>query len=112
MFCTRCGFQLRDGDRFCSSCGNRTAANLPAPGYRPLRLDKSNKKIAGVCAGLARYFDIDVVLVRVLVLISALCTGVGFVAYLAAWIVIPPDDFAQQRVHPSTGPDGLTFLNS
>lgn len=99
MFCTRCGFQLRDADRFCSSCGIRTAADPPAPRYRPLMLDTANKKVAGVCAGLARYFDVDVVLVRVLVLISALCTGIGFLAYIAAWIVIPSDDgFVPERV--------------
>jgi len=54
-------------------------------------LDKRNKKIAGVCAGFARYLEVDVVLVRVLVLGIAICTGVGFFVYIAAWIVIPSD---------------------
>jgi phage shock protein PspC (stress-responsive transcriptional regulator) len=54
-------------------------------------LDKRNKKIAGVCAGLARYLDVDVTMVRVLWLGIALCTGVGFLVYLAAWIVVPSD---------------------
>jgi phage shock protein C len=54
-------------------------------------LDKHNKKVAGVCAGFARYLGVDVVLVRVLWLGIALCTGVGFFVYLAAWIVIPSD---------------------
>jgi len=54
-------------------------------------LDKRNKKIAGVCAGLARYLDADVTMVRVLWLGIALCTGVGFLVYLAAWIVVPSD---------------------
>jgi phage shock protein PspC (stress-responsive transcriptional regulator) len=54
-------------------------------------LDKRNKKIAGVCAGFAAYFGIDVVLMRVLWLGIALCTGIGFLVYLAAWIVIPSD---------------------
>jgi len=59
---------------------------------RTLTLDKRNKKIAGVCAGFARYFDMDVVLMRVLWLAIALCTGgLGFLVYLAAWIVIPSD---------------------
>ncbi len=90
MYCTKCGRELRDDDNFCSQCGCRTAhAPAPAPA-RLLRLDKTNKKIAGVCAGFARYLDVDVVLVRVLWLIIALCTGgLGFFGYLAAWIVIP-----------------------
>ncbi len=59
---------------------------------RALMLDKRNKKIAGVCAGFARYFEIDVVLMRVLWLAVALCSGgMGVLVYLAAWIVIPSD---------------------
>jgi phage shock protein C len=91
MYCTKCGVELREDDRFCSRCGNRTAA-APAPEMpRALMLDKRNKKVAGVCAGFARYLGIDVVLVRVLWLGIALCTGVGFFVYLAAWIIIPSD---------------------
>ena len=41
-------------------------------------LDKRNKKIAGVCAGMARYLDMDVTLIRVLWLAIAIITGVGF----------------------------------
>jgi phage shock protein PspC (stress-responsive transcriptional regulator) len=69
-------------------------------------LDKANKKIGGVCAGLARYFDADVTLIRVLFLIVAFCTGVGFLAYLVAWIVIPSDHGLEMRrivtVNPQT----------
>ena len=56
-----------------------------------LMLNKGRKKVAGVCAGFARYFDVDVVLVRVLWLGIALCTGVAFLLYIAAWIVVPSD---------------------
>jgi len=55
---------------------------------RPIR----EKKIAGVCAGFARYFDVDVSLMRVLWLAMAIISGgLGFFVYLAAWIVIPAD---------------------
>lgn len=92
MYCTKCGVELRKGDLFCSRCGNRTSAAAPPhPTSWPLLLDKRNKKIAGVCAGLARYFDVDVTLMRVLTLAVAICTCVGFVAYIVAWIVIPDD---------------------
>jgi phage shock protein C len=49
------------------------------------------KKIAGVCAGFARYFGMDVTLMRVLWLLLAFFTGVGFVAYIVAWICMPRD---------------------
>jgi len=91
MYCTNCGSELRDDDRFCSRCGNRTPVGAANETPRPLMLDKRNKKIAGVCAGFARYFDVDVVLMRVLWLAVAICTGIGFLVYLAAWIVIPSD---------------------
>jgi phage shock protein C len=91
MYCTQCGRELRDDDRFCSGCGLRAQGSKPASPPPALMLDKANKKVAGVCAGFARYFDTDVTLMRVLWLGIALCTGVGFLAYLAAWIVLPSD---------------------
>jgi phage shock protein C len=89
MYCTQCGFQLREADAFCPGCGRKTAASVEPPVRRALLLDKERGKIAGVCAGFANYMDVDVVLVRVLWLGLALGFGVGFLAYLAAWIVIP-----------------------
>jgi phage shock protein C len=106
MFCTRCGVVLQENDRFCSQCGNGTPLGRVAPVER-LRLtrDIANKKIAGVCAGFARYLDADVVLVRVLWLTVAICTGVGFLAYLAAWIIMPkePRAFVQTEEHLAPG---------
>jgi len=98
MYCTKCGVELRDDDRFCSRCGNRTARGATIPEReRPLMLDKRNRKIAGVCAGVAGYLGVDVVLVRVLWLGIALCGGVGICVYLAAWIVIPSDGGIEMR---------------
>ncbi len=56
-------------------------------------LDKQNKKLAGVCAGLANYFDIDVTLVRVLFLVAAFVgCSLGFWAYIVLWAVAPGDN--------------------
>ena len=60
-------------------------------------LDKRNKKVAGVCAGFAHYFDVDVTLVRVVWLATAVTTGVGFLAYIAAWLIMPADPGYNQR---------------
>ncbi|WP_407308423.1 PspC domain-containing protein [Desulfosporosinus sp. SB140] len=47
------------------------------------------KMLGGVCGGLADYFSVDVTLVRLFVLVAMFAGGVGIVAYLAAWIIIP-----------------------
>ncbi|MDR0757059.1 MAG: PspC domain-containing protein [Tannerella sp.] len=56
------------------------------------RLYRSNeeKMIAGVCGGIAEYFDLDPVLVRVgYILLSVFTFFSGLLAYLILWIVIP-----------------------
>lgn len=55
------------------------------------RLYRSNKHkvIGGVCGGLGEYFNIDPVLVRIIAVILALGPGVGVLAYIVAWIIIP-----------------------
>jgi phage shock protein C len=83
---------LREQDRFCWQCGKSVSAAVVTPGPRQeLLLDKRNKKIAGVCAGFARYFELDVILVRIIFLVLAFGTGIGFIAYLVAWIAMPSD---------------------
>ena len=49
----------------------------------------SDKKIAGVCSGLAQYFDIDPTIVRLVWVVALFCGGGGLIAYLIAMIVIP-----------------------
>lgn len=60
---------------------------------RRLTRNVSDGKIAGVCAGLADYFGVDVVLVRAAWVVFSVVPGCvigGVIAYLAAWVVIPP----------------------
>jgi phage shock protein PspC (stress-responsive transcriptional regulator) len=45
--------------------------------------------IAGVCGGIAEYFDIDSTLVRLLTVLVVLLGGTGIIAYIIAWIIIP-----------------------
>ena len=46
-------------------------------------------QIAGVCGGLAEYFNLDPLLVRILMVVFALGTGAGFLFYILAWLFIP-----------------------
>jgi len=94
MFCTNCGVELRDSDRFCCRCGKPAGAEPPGvfrpPGQR-LSLPLEGRKIAGVCAGFARYLGLDVTLIRILWLVLALWGGIGLIAYLIAWLLMPKD---------------------
>ncbi|MBO7394241.1 MAG: PspC domain-containing protein [Abditibacteriota bacterium] len=56
---------------------------------RKLCKNVGNKKIAGVCSGMAEYFAIDVTIMRILWVIFALCSGVGIIAYIIAAIIMP-----------------------
>lgn len=50
---------------------------------------RTDRKIAGVCGGIAEYLDIDPTVVRLILLIAMICGGVGLAAYIIAWIVMP-----------------------
>ena len=55
--------------------------------YRP----KRGRIIGGVCAGIGEYFDIDPVLVRLILLLFVLSGG-SILFYLIAWLIIPDED--------------------
>jgi len=119
MFCTQCGTKLDEGARFCTACGKPTAhppvedtftAQEPRydqappgaenPGWsgaqesaaprRRLRRIRANKKIAGVCAGFAEYFDMDPTLMRLIWMgLLLVPPHIGLIAYIIAWVVLP-----------------------
>ena len=49
----------------------------------------ANKKIAGVCGGLAEFLGLDASTVRIVWLLCVLLGGFGLLAYLIMWIVMP-----------------------
>ena len=50
---------------------------------------KINRKVSGVCGGIAEYFDIDPVIIRVIFVVTTLCWGFGLLIYIILWIVVP-----------------------
>jgi phage shock protein PspC (stress-responsive transcriptional regulator) len=83
--CRRCTGTLPAGARFCPTCGAAVA------GPRELRRDPNRAQLAGVCAGLARHFDTDPTLVRVLYLAGTFATGFvpGLLLYVVLAIIVP-----------------------
>lgn len=61
-------------------------------GTKVLVRSRKGRMVAGICAGIAEYFGVDVTLVRVIVAVIAVITGgAGVLAYLAAWAIIPDE---------------------
>ena len=58
---------------------------------------RQDKMIAGVCGGLAEYFDIDPVFVRIVAVLLLFANGVGFIAYVVAWLLIPPNPYQTSK---------------
>lgn len=77
--------------------GTSYSASEPASNPRKLYRDMDEKKIAGVCSGLSYYFDIDVVLVRIIMLAALIFGSAGFWVYVILWIAIPMADTAAKK---------------
>ena len=61
-------------------------------GTKVLVRSRKGRMVAGICAGVAEYFSVDVTLVRVIVAVIAVITGgAGVLAYLVAWAIIPEE---------------------
>ena len=80
-----------------------TEQAAPPASSRVLRRSTTDRQLAGVCGGLAEYFQIDSTAVRLLwVIVSIFCGAVigGVIAYLLAWLIIP----RAANASPSTDP--------
>ena len=104
MYCNYCGKVIQDDANVCAYCGTRVGAVLAR---KRLLRPRAGRKIAGVCLGVAEYFDLDVTLVRVLWLLISFMTGVGLLAYPVAWIVMPEEPLSL----PAPAPGAQTVTN-
>ena len=102
MQCIRCQHEISDDANYCASCGfyQRTPDRVP---LRARRLTRIDGKIAGVCAGLANYFDVDVTFVRLAWVVLSIVPGAivgGVRTYLVAWLVMPEGGAVPAGVPP------------
>jgi phage shock protein PspC (stress-responsive transcriptional regulator) len=77
-----------DAENAVSSTYNTTNSKQYAPKGRLYR-NSNDKMLGGVCSGVAAYFNIDTVLVRVIFAILLFGAGVGFLLYIILWIFVP-----------------------
>jgi phage shock protein C len=69
----------------------------PIPPYKPLRRVRDDRIVAGVCAGIGRYFTIDPTAVRVaFALLAVLTWGAALLAYPVMWFLMPEEPAPDQ----------------
>ncbi len=91
MTCKHCQREVPDSSNFCNFCGG-LQQTAPSHAHRRLMRSSTDRKIAGVCGGIAEYLEIDSTVVRLvwLVLLFVPVPLVpAFVAYIVAWLVMP-----------------------
>lgn len=79
----------------------------PLADGRVLRRSTTDRQIAGVCGGMAEYFQVDSTMVRLLWVVLSIFVGAvigGIIAYLLAWLIIPraPDSSISTTVPAAT----------
>jgi len=73
----------------------------PQPQYQPssrpnaLSRPVEDRMIAGVCAGFARYLNVDVTILRIVLAVLTVMGGAGVPLYIAAWLLIPEEGHEQ-----------------
>jgi len=56
---------------------------------KKLYRSRKDTKIAGVCGGIAEFFNVDSNIIRLLAVLTIFFGGGGFIAYIIAWIIVP-----------------------
>ena len=75
------------------------ASPAPVISQKPakkLQRSKSDQVVAGVCAGIAKYFDIDPVVVRIIFALVTIGGGTGILLYILLWIIMPEEESTAQ----------------
>jgi len=74
-----------------ATAGAGSATVNDQPEVSQLRRSRDDKMLAGVAGGIARYLNVNVTLVRLMIAALTVFTGAGAPLYLAAWLLIPED---------------------
>lgn len=100
MKCRGCARDIPEDSRYCLFCGIAAPGAAGSPGVaggpdragRRLMRSRADRKIAGVCGGVAETFDLDATVVRLvwaLAVILPIPLVPACLAYLLAWVILP-----------------------
>ena len=100
MTCPACARDVEPDSTFCRYCGAAIVPPLPREPRRLVRLPAEGR-LAGVCAGLAAYLDVDITIVRLAWVILSIFPGAligGLVGYVGAWFIMPEGPLVSSTV--------------
>jgi phage shock protein PspC (stress-responsive transcriptional regulator) len=80
--------------------------SFPRHGKRLYR-DSDNAILAGVCSGLASYFSIDPIVIRLIFIILTIANGIGILIYFVMWLIVPPAKTSMQKLEMQGEPISL-----
>ncbi len=86
--CPYCAEEIRAEAVKCRFCGSLVDGHALT---RAWHRSRKGRRIAGVCAGLAREFGLSVTLLRLAFVLSTLIGGWGIIVYVVLWVVMPYD---------------------
>lgn len=105
MVCANCQREIADYSNFCCFCGGRQLLSPAGPPRASKRLMRSavDSKIAGVCGGVAEYFEVDSTLVRlvwVLLILMPVPVVPALIGYFVAWLIMPRAPLPERAIAP------------
>lgn len=84
--------------------GPSARQKFSSPGYHRMYRDPDKRVIGGVCSGMAAYWDLDPLLIRILFAVLVLAGGVGILIYLILYVVLPEARTTAQKIEMRGNP--------
>ena len=81
--------------------------NAASRSHRRWRRSSSDRYLAGVAAGIARFFDVDVLLVRIALVVGAVFSPVVLIAYAVVWLLVPIEDASHSLLRSIRQPPAI-----
>jgi phage shock protein C len=97
------GIQLPHYQDFCLGQSLLMEQTSKSNGMKRLYRLKNQRMLGGVCGGIGEHFDVDPTVIRLVwAVLTLLSVGIGIIAYIIAWIIIPEEGSSDEGNSPLT----------